>query len=332
MDFQALGATAAQSAPAEPVKYKNRILQADADVFAYNCSNVGESLAYACNELESHIEQMRLMAGAAHINLHLTMGMKTGREQMATVKPYQENRSNRDPELTQRVWELRHWMANYSSPTVTPVVNTAIEADDSLAQYQLQRIEEHGENSSIIMSIDKDLWMVEGLHIDPISMEQYRVKGYGETRYKEVGNTKPKLVGRGTSWFWHQLIMGDKADNIPGLPMLEGHLCERYIPLKRPNSKRKALACGEAKAVAILDGVTTDKEACYRVLEAYNAHYQNGLEMMVEQAYLLWMNRTGKLTDVLLFLKECGCPVKFSTAQKQRLHKYLELMKVQEQQ
>jgi hypothetical protein len=169
--------------------------------------------------------------------------------------------------------------------------------------------------------------MAMGMHMDVRSGEVYTVKGYGQTMYKEVGNTKPKLVGRGTSWFWHQLVLGDKADNIPGLPMLTGRLAERYIPLKKPNPARKDLACGEAKAVAMLKGVTTDREACNRVLEAYNAYYgAHGLERLFEQAFLLWMRRTDDELDVLTFWSEtCALQYKLTKPQMVALSLFTDL-------
>jgi DNA polymerase-1 len=194
---------------------------------------------------------------------------------------------------------------------------------------QLERITEFGLQSSVIMSGDKDLWMSEGLHCEQKTGDIYEVKGYGKTEWKEVGNVKPKLVGRGTSWFWHQILHGDGADNIAGLPQLSGKLLNRYLPTKKINAKRASQPCGEAKSYAILKGVTSDRDACTRVLEAYSGQYPNPVEMLVEQAFLLWMRRTKKLSDVLVFLNASGLACEFSPAQKQRLEEYKRLTIVQ---
>lgn len=330
MDLQAISDAASKSAPLEATFVKGRVLQYDADFGCYECAWLDESIESNIRALKGHIEVKRKMAGAEFVNVHITLGMKGGRDQIATVKPYQEQRTGRNVEVKERVAILRNFLASYNTETVTSVVNLLQEADDSLTQYQVKQIAEHGIESSVIMSGDKDLWMSEGWHCDQKTGEFYLVEGYGKTDYKDVGNVKPKLIGRGTSWFWHQLIMGDSADNIAGLPQLSGKLMNRYLPTKTKNPNRKPASAGEAKAVAILKGVTTDAEAARRVHEAYKHHYpKNATEMLVEQAFLLWMRRTGAVDDVITFLNECGISCGFSLAQKERLKEFKRLAIIQ---
>ena len=331
MNISSIAAIAAEEAPTVRQIVKGRVLQDDTDFHCYSAAaNIDDTAASNFKHLLNIIESKRILAGAEYVNCHLTLGLKSGRSQMATVLPYQENRSNRDPAIGERVKLLRNMLANHKTKILTPVVNLYKEADDSLASYQLRQIAEHGYNSSIIGSGDKDLWMVHGLHRDQKTGEVWKGDGYGETRYKEVGNTKPKLVGKGTSWFFHQMVMGDKADNIPGLPMLSAELMNRYLPTKKHNPNRKPAACGEAKAVAMLKGVTTEYEACSRVYDGYCHHYGNRAEeMFMEQAYLLWMQRDSKLLDVQKYYNELGFSFKFSDAQKKRLKEYVKLCKVQ---
>lgn len=330
MDYSAIANVAKAEAPVVRTVVKGRVLQDDTDFHCYAAAHVDEPPAKNFKHLLNIIESKRILAGAEYVNCHLTLGLKSGRAQMATVLPYQESRSNRDPAIGERVKLLRNMLANHKTKILTPIVNLYKEADDSLTAYQLKQIEEHGYNSSIIGSGDKDLWMVHGLHSDQKTGEIWKGDGYGTTKYREVGNTKPKLVGRGTSWFFHQMVMGDKADNIPGLPMLSSELMNRYLPTKKYNPNRKAAACGEAKAVAMLKDVTTNAEAVHRVYDGYCHHYgPRAEEMFMEQAYLLWMQRDSKLLDVEVFLEEIGAPLKFSKEQKQRLKKYVQLCKIQ---
>lgn len=332
MDFQTLGAQASSADSMSRPVVAGRVLQADADFWCYFAANVEEHINENYRALLDIIETNRVLAGAEFVNVHLTLGMKGGREQFATVKPYQGKRDDhRDPALKQRVGALRTMLANHKSAIVNPVVNVLQEADDSLTQYQLKRIDSHGVDKSIIMSGDKDLWMVEGLHCDGSNGRMWKVSGYGETRYKEVGNVKPKLVGEGTSWFWHQMIMGDVADNIPGLPMLSGELANRYVPTKKYNSDRAPIKCGEAKAVIILHGVHSDQEAFNRVYEAYRQHYNKRTAdaMFLEQAFLLWMRRTGSVLDVLNFLKPLGFTYTPDDKQKALLARFKELALLQ---
>lgn len=332
MDLAAIASQAAESGSLLNTFVKGRVLQLDADFGCYECSWLDKSLQENIIQLKKLIETCRLTAGAEFVNVHITLGMKGGRNQMATVKPYQEKRNKLiDPEKTARVSALRNFLANYNTDITTPIANVLQEADDSLTIMQLERIAEFGLKSSVIMSGDKDLWMSEGLHCEQKTGDIYEVKGYGKTEWKEVGNVKPKLVGRGTSWFWHQLLHGDGADNIAGLPKLSGKLLNRYLPTKKINPKRASQPCGEAKSYAILKGVTNNREACKRVREAYIECYREGnaLEMLIEQAFLLWMRRTKKLDDVLDFLTESGMIAVFSSSQTQRLEEYKRLAKIQ---
>jgi len=311
----------------------NRVLQYDADFACYECAWLDKTIGENIQSLKSHIRVKRLLVGAKFVNNHITVGMKGGRTQMATVKPYQEKRSEGNLERRERAGILRNFLASYKTDIVSPVVNMLQEADDSLTQMQEARIAEFGLESSVIMSGDKDLWMSMGWHADPKDGRMYLVDGYGHTEYRDVGNKEPKLVGEGTSWFWHQMLMGDGVDTIAGLPTLSGELMNRYLPTKKHNPKRKPAPCGEAKAVAVLNGVTNDIEAGKRVLEAYTALYSfNAKEMMVEQAFLLWMRRTSDVADCVIFLNSVGIKCQFSPTQKKALAKFKELAIIQLQQ
>ena len=331
MDFNQLGADASQSESPDRALVKGRVLQADADFFAYETAHVDDPVSQCIESLKIHIEKKRKLTGAEFVNLHLTMGMKGGREQVAAVKGYQDQRSAaRDPKLKARVAELRAFMATYKTNNITPVVNYLQEADDSLTQYNQKAIDEGNGKLSVIMSSDKDLWMSRGWHIDPKDGRMYEVTGYGHTEYREVGNVKPKLVGEGTSWFWHQMLMGDTVDNIPGLETISGRLLNEYLPTKKYNANRKAASCGPAKAVAILDGVTTDEEAAHRVYEAYFECYESDTaERILEQAFLLWMRRTGNVLDCQVFLKECGLHLQWSPQQITALGRFKQLALIQ---
>ena len=320
MDFKAMGTNAAKTDSQARTVVVGRVLQDDTDFICYQCAHLDQTEKYAFDKVLDNLDFARRMAGAETVNMHLTMGMKGGRAEMATVAPYQEKRNaKKKPELTYRVTQLRNMLGAYKSSRFIPIVNIVQEADDSLRQMQYARIQEHGIDSSVMRSGDKDLWFSEGKHMDNQG-RFYTVDGYGWTDYREVGNVKLKLIGQGTSWFWHQIIMGDTADNIPGLPQISGRLLNRYVPTKTHNPKRKAGACGEAKAVAMLRGVTTEQEAATRVLEAYTEHYgADAMEMLVEQAFLLWIRRTSKLTEIVDYLKSCGLNAKFSSAQITRL-------------
>lgn len=328
MDFTAIGEAASESEVISRPTIKGRILQYDADFGCYECAHLDESVAQNFKALIKHVEVKRKLAGAAKINMHLTLGLKGGRHQIATVKEYQKERTNHNVEVKVRVRELRCLLANHRNTITTPVANLYQEADDSMTAFQNLDLE-----NSVIMSGDKDLWMVEGLHCDQNSGRMYRVKGYGKTKYREVGNVEPKLVGEGTSWFWHQMLMGDGADTIAGLPKLCVDLANRYRPVKKYNPKRKPIACGEVTAVAVLKDIRSDEQAARLVYEAYKGFYpHNAMEMLIEQAFLLWMRRTKSIADCVVYLRECGLHADFSSAQRLAINKFRKLCLIQKSQ
>ena len=330
MNYQELGAKAAQSDTTSRKIVQGRVLQYDADFACYEVSDLEESASQSYKRLLDHIEMKRNMAGAEHVNVHITLGTKSGREGMATVKEYQENRDPDKP-IKVRVRELRHMLANADNVDhATVMFNLHYEADDMIVKCQHKQIKEFGWESSVIMSGDKDLWMGQGYHCNAKTGRLHFVRGYGSTEYKEVGNVKPKLVGEGRSWFWHQMIMGDTADNIPGLEKISNNMLDKYTPLKSGKARNNgAGACGEGKAVIVLDGVTTDKEAAQRVYQLYWEYYgAEASERFIEQAYLLWMQRTDNPWDILTYLHEtCGLKVHPSTRQVKVVEDFINICK-----
>jgi hypothetical protein len=301
------------------VAVEGRHCQGDADIFAYECCDYSDTLDNNIKTLKLYLEQQRLMSGSEVMNLHLTMGSKAGRYEKATVKEYQANRTNRDPEQQARVWELRHFMETYNTDTMKPYAWYKQEADDGMTQMQIARNKSHGDGKSVIMTMDKDLRMAPGLHIHPSTYEANTAPdGYGSCEICEKTSSK-KVVGWGTSFFWHQMLMGDTADNIPGLPKLSGQAANIFKPTKVFNPNRSNLACGPMLAYAILDGIDTDSQAMARVTECYKGYYGlipfaathwDGTQfqatwqsMFLEQAHLLWMQRVEN-EDFMVFLKE----------------------------
>ena len=268
LNFSEIGKAAAESDSVERKIVKGRTLQYDADFACYEVSNLDEPVTKSFKRLLEVIEFKRKLAGAEFVNAYITLGRKSGREEMATVQEYQAQRDPDKP-IKVRVRELRAMLYEYTGEVCKVISSLEHEADDMMCMLQNKAIREHGKDSSVIMSGDKDLWMVQGWHCDEKTGRMYFVDGYGKTEYREVGNVKPKLIGEGTSWFWHQMIMGDTVDNIPGLPRITNNMLDRYTPLKSGRRKAGSGLCGEAKAVAVLDGVTNDFAAAARVAELY---------------------------------------------------------------
>ena len=329
----------------------NSTLQLDGDISCYYSAWTDMPLGASINQLKNHIEMKRLLAGCEIVNVHTTQGSKAGREDIAQVNMYQDDRTkNKDPEMSARVKELRQFLQTYETNTVKPCPQFEVEADDSMNIYQ--RIEIGLGNYSAICTKDKDLNMCPGNHFTYDDMDEYIVPdGYGEltkTVTQKPANTKSglrnetKVTGIGTSFFWCQVLMGDSADSIPGLPALTGNLLNRYKPtaaitkayatLAKPGARQQAIASahkliltrksqplGAVTAYTMLENCKTDQEAFAVVREAYEAFYgTNEFEydtwrketltltaglMLLEQARLLWMLRTWS-DDVIDFFRE----------------------------
>lgn len=333
MDFKELGAKAATRESNKKPIVAGRVLNYDADFACYEVSDLEETVNQSFSRLLDMINMKRAEAGAEFVNAFITLGTKSGREDIATVQPYQDTRDPNTP-IKVRVRELRRKLAVYKDPVgvITPVHNPMYEADDLMVMHQHALIKKLGWEKSVIMSGDKDLWMAQGYHCDMKTGKLTMVKGYGKTKYKEVGNVKPKLVGEGRSWFWHQMIMGDKVDNIPGLEKMTARTLDRYVPLKSGARKptAKPQAAGEAKAVAVLSGVTTDIMAARKVYECYEDLYgAEATERFMEQAYLLWMQRSEDAMDVEKYLKEsCMLNVGFTEKQRKIIKGFMEAVRM----
>jgi len=106
---------------------------------------------------------------------------------------YPEYKGNRKKELTEEEKKFFEYAYNYLKEGWKSVTADDMEADDLLAMWQT-------EEPGIIVSIDKDMLQVPGLHYN--------------TRRKEYMNINEEEA----SLLLHtQVMMGDSVDNIPGL-------------------------------------------------------------------------------------------------------------------
>lgn len=145
------------------------------------------------------------------------------------------------------------------------------EADDMLGIHQT--------DDTIASHIDKDINMIPGLHYNHVTKEVYEVSsGLGQLLL-----TKKKLRGNGLKFFYAQLIMGDRTDNIPGI---QGY--------------------GDIKTCLILD-VFHHEENVFRVVEdLYKQQYgEQYKEILAEVADLVWIVRKEGQTG-RMYLQEKG--------------------------
>jgi DNA polymerase-1 len=242
-----------------PAVVLGRVLHLDGDYLAYFAAGNDDCLpGQARQNAFGRIETTRLLTGSESVVLHLSASgcTKANRYLIATVKPYQGQRSGRKP----RNWQyLREVLEHYEGPKFRPKVWVTREADDGVAYCStLEHI--------AISTRDKDFRMLPGLHINWMTWERTEVPPGAYDVQGEDG------LQYGLKWFWLQLLQGDTADHIPGIPKLFGK------------------QCGEAGAEKYLAGTTCTEDAYDRVQTAYAAHYGTGwADALVEQAGLLWL-------------------------------------------
>ncbi len=241
------------------------LLLVDGDGLAYYCAGAdGTEPEKAYSWVTEMVDTFATMTGARDTRILLTAeaSPKGGRYAVATVKPYQgQRKTGRRPEN----WAVlrRYLEAGRAGPVQ---ISTTAEADDLFAYHADQ------DYTVAIASQDKDMRMIPGLHVL-----------WDRTRlfYVPKGESPVHLDKQyGHRWFWEQMLQGDTADNIPGLPLLYGK------------------KCGEVGARKFFDALRyedlrePDAIALVEVRKAYaNLYRGEGDDRFLEQACLLWMRR-----------------------------------------
>lgn len=315
--------------------HPNRVIQADVDGIVYHTADMSKSLTSNLKGTLNYLEWLREVCGATYISAHTTMHLKGGRTEMAHYYPYQKERGNgMNPDLRKRVKELRLELHNLSNQTVYACPQWYVEADDSMTRMHNELIAKTGDSlMSVIASGDKDLRMNGGIFFD-LNTKKFSNQGYwdngwqdifGKAEYIRPTGKGGKLSGRGTAIFWAQMLGGDTADTIKGVPYAYQYQLDMYDPLSsnkpRANNARKAF--GMSLACKVLSHFNSDKAAYNAVAAAYRAHFGNDWKFFFfENAFLLWMRRTNDTLDVLQFLQPLGFDYELHSQQKRALQEY----------
>lgn len=303
--FAKAAAQAAADTPTAPAilpKVPGLTLHVDGDYLAYYASGNDECTPGTARvNAMSLIEKFMALTGSVNAVVHNTASgcHKGERFLAATVKPYQGQRdSNRKPK---NYGYMRELLLNYTGDLFRVKTWATREADDGFgacAYFASGNPAQAG--YAALATADKDMRMLPGLHIDWTKLCLTRVKP-GE--YEVIG---PNDKIYGLKWFWMQMLMGDTADNCPGLEYI-------WLPMKGGKDD-KMLQCGEARAKTALNGIT-DGDAAYRtVVGHYRRSYrgrgptgtsQFADDRFCEQAALMWM-RTGPRGDLVDFAQHTG--------------------------
>lgn len=294
-------AQAALEAPSQPVypdPVPGLVVHVDGDYLAYHASGNDEcEPGMARMNAFAAVDRFKALTGATSAVVHSTAsGCHKGERYLcATVKPYQGQRdSGRKPKNHAY---LREMLLNYTGDAFRSKVWATREADDGFgacAYFAAGNPAQAG--YAALATADKDMRMLPGLHVDwtkhcltKVEPGDYEVIGPNEKIY-------------GLKWFWLQMLMGDAADNCPGLEQTF-----RFDPGKPP----KKIRVGEKTALKLLEPAKTSDEAYEIVRHNYSVGYCEveddafAYDRFVEQAALMWM-RTGPKGEVLDFAQHTG--------------------------
>lgn len=194
------------------------------------------ALAICKNKLTGLLEKLE----ATSYKLFLT-GRGNFRDEVATLTPYKGNR--KDVEKPVHFAACRAWFENHLHATVVH----GEEADDAIGYHQTKL-----KRAGIIASIDKDLRQLCGPHYEWHKDLKYRISEDASDR-----------------WFWLQMLMGDAADNIPGIKGI-----------------------GEVKANKLLGETGTRQARADIVTIEYVKQYGDRWESYLQEVgQLLWIRR-----------------------------------------
>lgn len=256
------------------VKQSGKTLLFDGDGICYNPEIVGAAkLETVLRRFEGAVLEMMFRAGCDNARVHLTPKgcFKNGRHLLRTVKPYQEQRAGKPK--PRWLEPLRSTAPTHFAdhPDIDVFGHYDIEADDALM------IDHYALKDTVLASADKDLKISPHLSFD-IDEGTFLSLPNGDTFgwigrkdwLTDAGKKSWKVVGKGTKFFWAQMLMGDTADNVKGIISYNAKLC------------------GGAGALALLNPITDESEAANLVIDGYRAIDQN----VIAEAEAMWLLRT----------------------------------------
>lgn len=264
----------------------NRTLLVDGDGLAYTCAGSDECPSgQARANLITKIKQGVAASGSTDVEILLTASGSTkgGRYAVARAKPYQGQRdSSRRPVN----WRYLRDILETGGVPYRVTQTRDLEADDLFGI----RVSQLGAENVVIHTADKDMRMLPGWHLSWVDNVMH---WHDPGMWWSV--SEDKLYGH--AWFWHQMLHGDTADNIPGLPWYLGDPYKTGPLRGQPRQVR----CGpKSTAVQGLLACGGDDTAMHYVLNFYRQCYgDRAVVNLLEQAVLLWMRRNPDLLDVV---------------------------------
>lgn len=117
--------------------------------------------------------------------------------------------------------DLKSWTVDHYEGCI---LTDNCEADDMVRIWAIEL--DKANLSRCVVSVDKDLDCISGLHLNPRKDLIYTVSEEWADYF-----------------YWKQLLMGDSVDNIPGLPGIGPKKAEAMLETAKSYTERKAIIC-----------------------------------------------------------------------------------------
>lgn len=214
-------------------------------------SNMGDNLFLDLDDVGVRVE---------HVEYFITAAKRSARKEIDPLY-----KSHRRPNKWVNKIRKHLLEANFA------ITSDEFEADDLI----FDRAMELGDENCIILTMDKDLKQIPGIHFDyyrPTTIDQEGNKKRGPCRGLEL--VSPEKAQR---FFWYQMLTGDHGDFIKGVPGI-----------------------GPKRAAKMLDDLPT-KDLKLRVMRAYYEKF-DGLKELINNYYLLKLGT--KERDIEMIVNE----------------------------
>lgn len=219
-----------------------------------------EEVGRACHSAKRMVQSiLEATKASKHYGL-LTSNDKTNyRFDVAKTQVYKGNRVVPKPIHYDAI---REYLINYWDARVV----SGMEADDKMGIMQTKALAKGVR--TIICTIDKDMDMIPGAHYNFVTGRKYHCTKFGHLTL-DKSDKKPKLSGGGLMWFYAQTLLGDSADNIPGIK-----------------------GTGSVTVYNLLKDCKTEDEMVEKVEKCYQKYYTKDYkDILHEVSTLLWIQQ-----------------------------------------
>lgn len=229
----------------------------DMDVIVYSACYAGKSDYLSSVEVcDFYMDRIKNRCGDEFRGF--LSGKDNFRYNVATIAPYKGTRKSDKPPHYKAI---REYLTDFYNAEIVD----GAEADDALAEAQT--------DETVICSVDKDLKQVAGYHYDFKTDELVYVEEL-----------------EGMTWFFTQMCIGDKSDNIPALKNPYKAFTKKGEPAKNPPNFT------ELTTEPLLKD-KTPQEQLETVVDLFKKQYgEEWFKAFDEIATLLWIRRKDAIT------------------------------------